>query len=67
MIQDFKESNIDLKISRFNPGLHFMDNESSTELKMAITSMDIITSWFSQVITGQSIQRDKSRPSRTIS
>ena len=31
----------DLKIRGINPGLHFMDTESSTYLKMTITFMNI--------------------------
>ena len=31
----------DIKICEINPGLHFMDNETSTNLKMTITAMNI--------------------------
>ena len=41
MIRDFIEFTTDLKIHGINQCFHFMDNESSTALKMEMTIMDI--------------------------
>ena len=41
MIRAFTELTTDFKSRGINPGLHFMDNEASTDLKMAMTTMDI--------------------------
>ena len=41
MIQAFIELTTDFKIRGIDPVFHFMDNESSTALKIAITTMDI--------------------------
>ena len=40
-IRDFTELTKDLKIRGINPGLHFMDNESSKKLKTAMIKMSI--------------------------
>ena len=41
MIRYFSELTTDLKSCKINPGLHFMDNEAPTALKMTMTIMDI--------------------------
>ena len=41
MIWDFIEFTTDFKSCRINPGIHFMDNEASTDFKMATITMDI--------------------------
>ena len=41
MIQAFAELTEDFKIRGINPGLHFMENESSKDLKMAMQTMEI--------------------------
>ena len=41
MVRSFTELNEFLKNLRINPGFHFMNNEASTDLKMAMSTMDI--------------------------
>ena len=41
MIRSFNELTDDFKICGINPGFHFMDNEASTTVNMAITTMNI--------------------------
>ena len=67
MLQAFTELTEDLKICGINPVLHFMDNEASAALKWQRQPWTSITSWLPQVITGQTMQRDPSRTSKTTS
>ena len=41
IIRDFTEFITDLKIRVINPGLYIMDNEASTDLKIAMITVDI--------------------------
>ena len=41
MIRAFIELTENLKIRGINPGFHFMDNESSTDFKMKMSTMEI--------------------------
>ena len=41
MIRYFTELTTDLKVCGINTGLHFMDNEASTALKMVMATIDI--------------------------
>ena len=67
MICHFKSFTIYLKIRGINPGFHIMDNEASTNFKNSMTTMDIKSSYYHQVITNPKIQREKSILSRTMS
>ena len=67
MIQAFTELTEDLKIRGIKPGFHFMDKESPKGLKMTVPTMNIKYQLVPQVITEQTMQRDKFRASKTTS